>query len=105
MNHVSGAWTRTISRSSANSSSTLRAASTSRISGIRYGLARSEVGDRAGFRALRQLRVLGEEAARVARLGQLPVLAARRKLGVVDHEIDRVRLGIDHDPIAVGDER
>src|SRR5205814_1008759 len=47
MNQVSGACTFTISRSRARASSTLRAASTSRISGTSGKSLRSDVGDRA----------------------------------------------------------
>ena len=72
-NHASGACTCAISRSSAHAASTCRAASTSKISGTECEL---RVRDRAGLGALRELGVLGEEAARVARLGQLPVLLA-----------------------------
>ena len=60
--------TAAISRSSARASMSCRAASTSMISGKS-----SEVGDGAVLGALGEAGVLGEEPARVARLGELPV--------------------------------
>ena len=95
-NHVSGAYTCAIGRSSARASISARAASTSRIS----GKCAASVSERTAGQtlviapllgALGELGVLGEEAARVARLGQLPVRAALVELGVVDEEVDRVR--------------
>src|SRR5712691_7632151 len=103
MNQVSGACTFTISRPRARASSTLRAASTSRISGTSGESSRSDAGDRARLGTLREARVLGEEAAGVAGLGQLPVRLALRQLRRVDQQIDRVRVGIDNDLVALGD--
>src|SRR4051794_7081059 len=65
----------------------------------------SEVGDGALLGTLRESRVLREEAARVARFGQLPTGAAGGEGRVVDEEVDGVPLGVDDDAVAVLDER
>src|SRR5436305_7519096 len=101
--HASGASIPAILRPSARSSMSRRAYSTSTPSGT---LARSlHVRDRAALGALRELGVLREDAARVARVGQLPVRLASSELAGVDQEIERVGGGVDHDAVAVLDER
>src|SRR5437764_14478269 len=100
---ASGASIPAILRPSAHSSMSRRAYSTSTPSGT---LARSlHVRDRAALGALRELGVLREDAARVARVGQLPVRLASSELAGVDQEIERVAGGVDHDAVAVLDER
>src|SRR5436309_13096947 len=100
---ASGASMPAILRSSARSSMSRRAYSTSTPSGT---LARSlHVRDRAALGALGELGVLGENAARVARVGQLPIRRTPVELGVVDQEVERVAGGVDHDAVAVLDER
>src|SRR5690242_15203929 len=66
---------------------------------------RSGLGDRAAFRALGELGVLGKNSGRVTRLRQLPVGAAAGQLVVGNVEVDRQRVDVDHDAIAVPDER
>src|SRR5256886_16339188 len=93
--HASGASIPAILRPSARSSMSRRAYSTSTPSGT---LARSlHVRDRAALGALRELGVLREDAARVARLGQLPVRLAPVELGGVDQEVERVAGCVGHD--------
>ena len=65
-----------------------------------------EVRDRALLGALRELGVLGEEPARVARLRQLPVGLARRSSSASSTSRSIVCcVGVDHDAVAVVDER
>src|SRR5260370_18785821 len=100
---ASGASISAILRPSARSSMSRRAYSTSTPSGT---LPRSlHVRDRAALGALGELGVLGENAARVARVRQLPIRLTPVELGVVDEEVERVAGGVDHDPVAVLDER
>ena len=69
-----------------------RAFSASRISGkspLRRWAEKSEVGDGTLLGALREPGVLGEEATRVQRLGELPFLAPPIELDLVDEEVDR----------------
>src|ERR1700730_4307399 len=100
---ASGASIPAILRPSARSPMSRRAYSTSTPSGTP---ARSlHVRDRAALGALGELGVLGENAARIARVGQLPIRLTPVDLGVVDQEVARVAGGVDHDAVAVLDER
>src|SRR4029450_2012982 len=65
----------------------------------------SGFGDGAALRSCGKARVLGQDAGRVAGLGELPLGAAARQLGVIHGQVDRLGGAVEDDPVAVGEER
>jgi hypothetical protein len=66
--------------------------------------ARSGLGDGAALRPGGEARVLGQDAAGVARLRQLPLGATAGQGGLVHEEVDRVLHDVDGDAVALLDE-